>query len=290
MRSYTRLLIGAVSLLSLRGPVSAASVETRALINGREVDGWQAVESTVTAATVEGEPALVFRVPVDWSAGEPSYPIGWPRLQLSVPADQADWRGWEQLRLRVLARSSAGALPFRPLGVTIRSGAERGWWEEEVQRLPAGQWQEATFDLRRLPDPSQVRSVGIFISEDNYADQTVLDLAIARLELVRYTQPTLLELQPLASVAFVDAASLPLQVKVFGLRAGADAAIKVRLAQGRKVVADRQVRAGEGETQLTLALPRGLPSGQYLLSGSVGEQTLSASVTLVTSPWPEVKP
>ncbi len=287
MRPFRRLLL--VLLALPLSHLAAAQEERRALIDGRAVGGWQAEEATLAPSTVEGEPVLLFTVPVDWSAGEVNYPIGWPRISLSVPEDQRDWRGWEQLRLRVLARSSAGSLPFRPLGVTIRGGSERISWEDEVSALPVGQWQELTFDLRRLPDASDVRAVGVYISEDKYADKTTLAFALARLELVRYSQPTLVDLKPSASVAFADAKSLPLRITLLGLRGTATAPVELRLMKDGAAVAAQQAQAVEGETQLTFALPKDFSSGEYTLSGTAGGRTLSAPVRLVASPWQEVK-
>lgn len=289
MGAFRRSLFVLLALCALVVCHLAAAEERRALIDGRQVGEWRAEEATLAPSTVEGEPVLLFTVPVDWHAGEERYPVGWPRISLTVPPDQRDWRGWEQLRLRVLAHSSAGSLPFRPLGITIRSGTQRISWEDEVPALPVGQWREFTFDLRKLPDPSDVRAVGVYISEDKYADKTTLEFAIARLELVRYSQPTLVDLKPLAGIAFADANALPLQVTLLGLRGGATAPVELRLLRDGAAVTARQAQAGEGETPLSLALPADLSPGEYTLSGMAGGRTLSAPVKLVMSPWQEVK-
>jgi hypothetical protein len=289
MRVFRRSLFVMLALCALAVCHVAAAEERRALIDGREVGDWRAEEATLAPSTVAGEPVLLFTVPVDWHAGEANYPIGWPRISLTVPPDQRDWRGWEQLRLRVRAHSSAGSLPFRPLGITISSGSQRISWEEEVPALPVGQWREFTFDVRKLPDPSDVRAVGVYISEDKYADKTTLEFAIARLELVRYSEPTLVDLRPLAAVAFADARSLPLRVTLLGLRDRATAPVELRLMRGGAAVAARQAQAEEGETPLSFSLPADLSPGEYTLSGTAGGRTLSAPVKLVVSPWQEVK-
>ena len=101
-------------------------VERLVLIDGKTVNGWEAVESTLTPAVIQGTNALLFSVPVDWSTGEPNYPIGWPRIQMSLPAEMSDWRKWEQMRLRVYALTTRDPLPYRPLGVTV-SSADKQW-------------------------------------------------------------------------------------------------------------------------------------------------------------------
>jgi len=95
-----------LSLTALAAP-PREPIETRVLIDGKTTGGWQAVESALTTSRVDGMKVLLFRGPVDWHAGEPDYPIGWPRIATSLPPDQGDWRGWDQIRLRVLPRTCA---------------------------------------------------------------------------------------------------------------------------------------------------------------------------------------
>src|SRR5574340_942618 len=260
MRLGHRLSLLALAALCAVLPALAApsGLETRLLLDGQSVGAWQAVESTLTPAAVQGESALLFRVPVDWHGGEPNYPIGWPRIQRALPAADRDWRGWDQLRLRVLGRSSAGRFPFRPFGPTISSG-DRGGWERDVPELKADTWQDITLDLRDLPSPERVESQGLYISEDKYPDGTVLEFYLSRLELVRYTDPTLVEFAPVAAVASADEKSLPVRVKLDGLPRGQRPSVGLALLQGRKVLASTSTGAPAGETRLSLPLARSLP-------------------------------
>ncbi len=279
-----------LALLCVTPPrcATAARVETRVLLDGRGLGDWQAVEATLTATAAQGEPALLFRVPVDWHGGEPNYPIGWPRIQRQVPATEGDWRGWDQLHLRLLGHSSAGGLPFRPFGLTV-SGAGRGGWEREVPALKSDAWQGFSFDLSDLPSADRVRSQGLFISEDKYADGTTLEFFISRIELVRYTQPTLVDFAPVSGVAFADAPSLPVRVKLLGVPAGKTARVRLELRQGQRLLVGREAEAPRGETQLSLPLRRAYPTGQYTLLARLAGDSRAAPVRLVASPWQEVR-
>ncbi|MFB3883399.1 MAG: hypothetical protein ACE149_19200 [Armatimonadota bacterium] len=258
-----------------------------ALIDGQTVGGWVAVESSLVPDSMEGVSALLFTVPVDWKTGEPGYPIGWPRIQMSVLPGQGDWGGWEQLRLRIYALTDADPLPYRPVGVTI-SGEERGSsWERDVEGLRPGRWQEFAFDLSEVPALDRVRSVGIFISEDAYRDGERLRFYIAKLELVRYRRPTMVEMRPLASPAFADARALPVEVTMLGLPESGSAPVSLRLLRGGRVVARSEGSAERGATQLSLALPKGLAPGEYVLTASCEGGELTRGVTLVASPWEE---
>jgi hypothetical protein len=134
-----------------------------------------------------------------------------------------------------------------------------------------------------------VGSVTLSLARGRYADKTTLEFAIARLELLRYSQPTLLDLHPLVAVAFADAGSLPVQAKLLGLPAGATTPLELRLMKGAEAVASWRTQAQEGEMQLSFPLPGALSPVNYTVSGTAGGSTLSAPVRLVASPWQEVK-
>lgn len=263
--------------------------QTRVLIDGTSALGWNAVEGTLTPTTIDGEPAMLFRIPVDWHGGEANYPVGWPRIQTNYTEEQGDWRGWDLIRLRILPRSSTGSLPFRPLGITITS-QERGGWERDIPSLKYGEWQGVTFDLRDVVSPEKVRANGIFISEDKYADGTTLDFYISRLELVRYIRPTVVEFAPVASATFTDAKSLPIKIKMYGVPEGKTVPVQLALKREGKVIATSTVQVGNGETQLTLPLKKPVVPGEYSISAVVSGNARSVPIRFVTSPWQEVKP
>jgi hypothetical protein len=261
------------------------NVERLVLIDGKTLNGWEAVESTLSPAAVEGTPALLFSVPVDWRAGEPNYPIGWPRIQMSVPAEMSDWRKWERMRLRVYALTSRDPLPYRPLGVTVSSADRNVSWERDAEGLRTGEWRECTFDLRDVPERGRVRSIGVFVSEDAYLDGEKLSFYISDLELLRYTRPTLVGFDLLAAVAFADAKALPVAVKMLGLGEGETAPVALRLKEGDKMLAQADVLVPKDVTQISLPLPTGIGPGQYRLVASSGGEERARAVRLVSSPW-----
>jgi hypothetical protein len=286
---FTRVLLLSsllVCLLALAAPAStpADAIERLVLIDGKMADGWTAVESTLTPTAVEGVPALLFGVKVDWSAGEPDYPIGWPRIEMNVPVGRGDWRQWEQMRLKVYALTDRGPLPRRPLGVNVRTPVRNGW-EREAEELPAGQWREFTFDLRDIPERDKVESIGIFISEDAYPDGETLRFYISDLELIRYTKPTLAGSNLLAAVSFADSKALPLAVEMLGVKESASAPVLLRLMAGDRTLAQTEAHVPEGVTQVSLPLPAGLHPGEYTVVVSSGGRERSHPLKLVPSPW-----
>jgi hypothetical protein len=284
-------LLAALGVLCALAPMPCAAqpptddLERLVLIDGKTLTGWQATESSLTAATLDGVEAFRFALAVDWKSGEQNYPIGWPRISQEIRS--GDWRKWEQIHLRVLARTDAGPFPKEPLGVTISSEGRNAGWEKEAQPLQAGQWQDFTFDLRDLGNAGRVRSIGVFVSDASYADGAKLEFYISRLELLQYRQPTLMAFRPVARVAFADAKAVPLTVQMLGVAAGATAPVKIALTGEQGAIASHVAQAAEGETQLSLPLPGSLPPGEYTLTVSVGTRSLSERVKLIASPWQE---
>ncbi|MCJ7821720.1 MAG: hypothetical protein MUQ26_01340, partial [Armatimonadetes bacterium] len=116
------VLIAASAAPAQISPDSGKDVDTLVLIDGVTTDRWEAVEGTLTRAIRDGFHVFLFHVPVDWTAGEPDYPVGWPRLQPTLTEAERDWTGWEQLRLVVDAETTRDALPRLPLGIAVCTG------------------------------------------------------------------------------------------------------------------------------------------------------------------------
>jgi hypothetical protein len=285
------LLVVGLAVVAPRGSGAAPPTreETLPLLGASSTAEWQPEESTLTAASLGGIPALDFHVKVDWLTGEPNYPIGWPRVARYLPAELKDWRGWEQICYRVYATSDRGTLPPSALSLVIGTGNRNISWEKNADGLRPGAWREYTYDLTEIPYRDQVRMVEFAIAESEYHDGESLDFWISKLELVRFTRPTLVNLALESRVAFADQRAFPFTVKVLGVPAARTAPVQVSLQRAGKSVAAQQLKAGEGVTPLGFSLPRPLPPGQYRFVARVDDQALTADLTLVPSPWQEGK-
>ncbi len=283
-----RCLLG-MALCLLLGNVSATDagdVERWVLIGGRSVGEWAAVESTLSLATARGEDAFLFHVPVDWTAGEKDYPVGWPRIQMRVPDDRADWRQWEQLRLRLYVPAEGDPLPADPIGISLGTGDHHSSWGRNATGLRRGDWTEFAFELSDVPDADRVHSIGIFISESNYRHGATLRFYVSRLELVRHLKPTLVGLDSVPGVAFADAAAVSFRVKMLGVGSGT-AEIEIALRRGDATVSQTTARVVRGTTLVTLPLSSTARPGEYTLLARAGEKEISQPIRLVASPWQE---
>jgi hypothetical protein len=267
------------------GKASTPSLARLTLLDPRNPVGWQAVEATMSDVTVDGEPAILFRVPVDWYGGEKDYPIGWPRLQTDLTGERSDWSSWE-LRLRVRVTTEGEPLPRIPIGLTV-SAKGSAQWEKDVEGLPTDQWTDVFFDLSQVPGREAVQSIGLYISEDNYRHGMTVSFLISELALIRYTEPILTDLRVGASLAFADAASLPLTLEMLGLQLGNTDTVELMLIRDERAVSTTRAEAEEGWNQLSLPLPKNTLPGDYTLRVRHGDQMLERSVRLIASPWQE---
>jgi hypothetical protein len=263
--------------------------EALPLLDAASYAQWQAEEATFTPGATAGQPAWSFHIKVDWSTGEPNYPIGWPRVARHPQGKLADWRGWEQIRYRVYAAGDRGVLPDNALALVVGTGEKGISWEQNADGLRPGEWREYAYDLSAVPLRERVRYVEFAIAESEYHDGESLDFWIDSLELVRYTRPTLMDLSLESHTLFADQKTFAFTVQLFGVRAGQTVPVQVSLQRTGKTVATQQVRAGEGLTPLALSIPRTVPPGAYQIVVRLGDQTLRGELTLVSSPWQEAK-
>jgi hypothetical protein len=265
---------------------NAEDVERWVLIDGRTVGAWRATEATLSLATARGEDAFLFHVPVDWTAGEEDYPVGWPRINMGIPDDRVDWRRWEQFRLRVCVPAEGDPLPAEPIGISLGTGDHHSSWDKSAAGLQRGNWMEFAFDLSDVPDADRVHSLGVFISESNYRHGDTLDFYVSRLELVRYLKPTLVGFESVPGVAFADAAAVPFQVKMLGVGDGTTE-IEIGLKRGDATVSQATARVVRGTTLVSLPFFATVLPGEYTLVARSGEKEISRPIRLIASPWQE---
>ena len=279
------VLIAASAAPAQISPDSGKDVDTLILIDGVTTDRWEAVEGTLTRAIRDGFRVARFYVPVDWTAGEPDYPVGWPRLQPSLTEDERDWTRWEQIRIVVYAETTRDALPRLPLGISINTGEQNANWSRECEGLRKDEWGEFVFDLADLPLPDQVRSLSLYISDSEYRHGDTVTFSISRLELMRYRKPTLIGFRPVARIAFADEQVLGLTVRMLGIPTDATAPVEVLLTRGDGTLARHVTEVAQGTTRIAFPLPQGLAPATYSLVVSAAGRALSDTVQLVPSPW-----
>jgi hypothetical protein len=233
-------------------------------------------------------------VTVDHTAGEPRYPIGWPRISHSIPAGPSrDWSAWDALQIWIYTETSRAALPREPAVLILHNPDRAGAYVRPLSELRKGEWVEIRIPLAQIPRHRDIRLLQLSISEADYRHQDRLDFYIADLALLRYVRPVLLEFAPESAVAFADAGRLPVRFRLAGLPPGESAPVTCELRRGDRIAARSVMRAGRGPQRLVLDLEqsskteRGLPPGLYELTARVAGSRRPATgrVRLVESPW-----
>lgn len=285
---WALLMFAGMCLPQATAPATRDPIERLAIVDGNSAAGWEVTEGTLSPAAVQkNDPnlALLFRVPVDWKAGEAKYPIGWPRCWLRLPKDRQDWSKWDRLRVGVFTRTTREQLPSVPLTLIVSAGGRGSAWSCDLTGLKKDQWAEFVFPVEDIPGRDRVTEIKLPISESRYNHGDVVEFYIGCLELVRYTQPTLVGFEAGTKVAFADEPALPLHVEVLGVRPGEKAAVVINLQDGGRTVMAVTRELPAGRNRITVPLPKGLSAGQYQAVAKIGQQELSIPIRLVESPW-----
>lgn len=267
------------------------TLEQRIVFGPDSAPRWRAIESTVEASTAQtrtGAATLHWHVPVDYSAGEANYPIGWPRLNYALrDAATRDWSAWDYFEFWAYVATTRPTLPREPAGVAVQTPDKHSAYSRVLAELKQGEWVHVRIPVIELPRPHDVRAVQFHISESDYADGDALDFYLDGLALTRYAQPTLLAFAPETAVAFTDARTLAVTFQLAGIPAGQAVEMTCELRNRAGRAAEVTARASRGPQRIVLKLgDAGLPSGDYEVAARVpGGVEATARVRLVESPW-----
>ncbi|MBI4624076.1 MAG: hypothetical protein HY736_12785 [Verrucomicrobia bacterium] len=268
-----------------------SAMEKRVLIGPDSAREWSAAESTVEASAGRapgGKSALHWHITVDHLAGEPKYPIGWPRIQRGLKDTARDWSGWDFLLVRILTETSRAALPSEPVGLTLYTPDRNGALNRPLHELRKGEWTEIMIPLAQVPRHHDVRQLQFHIAEAKYRHQDQLDFYFDEVALLRYAEPTLLDFAAESAVMFADAPQIPVRFQLAGVQPEASVAVICELRREGRGAVRAEVTATRGTHRTLLDVKQAkLPSGEYELTARAanGSTVATANVRLVESPW-----
>lgn len=253
---------------------------------------WSPAESTLEASTVRtraNTPTLHWHITVDHTTGEPKYPIGWPRVSQAIPAGELrDWSQWDFLHFWVFTDTSRADLPQEPVGLGLHTPDKSSAFHRPLPELKKGQWIEFTIPIAQIARAADVRLIQFHIAESNYRHGDTLDFHLDDLSLLRYAQPTLLELSAERAVMFDDARLIPANFRLAGIKSGASIEVACELRRQGQVAARTTVKASRGSQRALLDVSHArLQPGDYeLVARAAGAaQSTTAKVRLVETPW-----
>lgn len=273
-------------------PADLSNLERLPLFDPAELKIWTTAESSVQASTDRTRgttPALHWHVTVDFNAGEPKYPIGWPRVLRNFPAGPLrDWSGWDYLHGWVYVATNREKLPGVPAGLGLHTPDRAGAYQRTLSELRANAWAEIRIPISQIPRAHDVRQIQFHIAEQNYRHGDQLDFYFSDLALFRHIAPKLLEFSPESSVLFSSVRDLSLRVQLTGSAPGQPVEISCALHAGERLIARESLRASRGVQVIAFELgSRNLPPGEYELRANLGRGTSPAIARfrLVESPW-----
>ncbi len=251
-------------------------------------DQWSPSEAEARSTdTVNGHPTLTFHIDVDHHAGEPKYPIGWPRMYMRKPND-IPWKDYDKFEFKVFTKTSSNRLPARAFNLKF-SGQPRINIDLSFgpKQLKLNEWIPFSMPTNKLGEITSFSSVGFFISEANYPDKEVLDFTFAEIRLVRssYCKITEMETQ---GVRYNTSPTLPVKITVFGPASDAARGIPFQIARGDKVLRLETLPVVRGNQTLQMDVSElNLTNGDYTLTAFPDnpDRKLTVSFKVIDSPF-----
>lgn len=248
--------------------MTEANKERLVLDDMRDVSGWNngsPVETKLSRSDRArgGKYSLLFANLIDHTKGEKNYPIGWPRTNKSlVKAKLTDWSTYDFFECWIYVDTSRPPLAATPMGIGFSHPGHRRRSSLPLRELQKDQWVHVVMPISKLDDPKHVEGLQFNISEADYKHGDRVDFFISGLELTRFAEPAVNQLDLQRRVVYAHQPWIVAGYSLVG-RKGMDA-IRAELAIGQAdaVVAKTAIPAArQGEIELRLARP--LAPGLY---------------------------
>jgi len=260
--------------------MTEANKERLVLDDMHDVSGWNngsPVETKLSRSDRArgGKYSLLFANVVDHTKGEKNYPIGWPRTNKSlVKAKLTDWSAYDFFECWIYVDTSRPSLPAVPMGLGFSHPGHRRRSSLQLRELKKDQWVHVVMPTGKLDDPKHVESLQFNISESDYKHGDRVDFYISGLELTRFAEPAVNQLDLQRRVVYAHQPWIVAGYSLVG-RKGMDR-VKAELAIGQGDMAAAKTaipaaRQGEIELRLTRPLAPGLYWAQLGLRDPAGK-------------------
>ncbi|MDD2600413.1 MAG: hypothetical protein PHO37_14520 [Kiritimatiellae bacterium] len=250
---------------------------------------WSPAECEVSVSPLQAweQPVLMMRIPVDYNAGEKLYPIGWPRMYLSLKSPEQVWSEYDRLEFQIRTEFSRSKLPKRPLIFHLYDQQGKSHFAT-LDMAAINEWRTVTLNLYDLGLPDAVVRLGFNINEADYQDQDLVVFHLGGFRLVRATAACLTEFSAVAPVIFCDSRVLPLEMVVEGPPAKLAGGIPVQLTGKDKNVLQHSIPVIRGRQIVNIPLGEvPLMPGPYSVSVFPDDPALKKTVEILvaSSPW-----
>ncbi len=250
---------------------------------------WYTAECTLEKNTEVVPPGAEFslrwHIDVDHTTGEPKYPIGWPRVGLSL-TPPVDWSGYDFLTFKVYGDTSREAFPTVAFGLTVDMPARPNQHALSFS-LAKREWRDITVPIEDLRYPKTIGRVGWHIGESNYSHLDKIDFYLADLKLGRYAAPQVMAMKPLEALVSTRPGYLVIDAQVAGVAEGAtvEGLLTVPGKGGQRQL---KIELRRGRQRLVAACPELAPGAAEVTLQVAGGATAKARIEVVTGPFEEV--
>ncbi len=244
-------------------------------------------ETSVSSRSADGHPCVRMHIPVDFSTGEKNYPIGWPRMYLTLKPDEQEWLEYDRFEFQLFTETKRASLPKHPLSLQVH-GACGQKKSVTLDLATIGASKAFTMNLSDLGMTGGIARLGFNISEADYCDKDVIDFHLGGFRLARATAAQVTQLKASCPALFCDSRVLPVEMLVEGPAEKVAAGIPIRLRKGDRTVLAKTVPVSRGCQTLYLPLTGAEPEpGAYTLAvwPDTPELRKEITVTLLSSPY-----
>ena len=238
---------------------------------------------------VNGHPALTFHIDVDHHAGEPQYPIGWPRMYMRKPND-IPWKKYDKLEFKVHTKISPATSSIPSTAFTMKfTGTPKKSVEIPfgTKNLKLNEWVQFSMPLSKIEEITSFGSSGFYICEAHYKDKDVLDFTFAEIRLVRSSLCKVTEMET-QGVRYNTNHTLPVKLTVFGPASDSARGVPFQIAKGDKVLRLETLPVVRGIQTINMDISElHLANGDYTLTAFPNnpDRTLTVSFKVIDSPF-----
>ncbi|NOY81130.1 MAG: hypothetical protein GXP31_09010 [Kiritimatiellaeota bacterium] len=287
------ILAGGLLRSTAAGIVVEGKEEILYLDGLAEPTRWRPAECTVTRAAqkfrAEGRPTLHLHIPVDYSAGEKQYPIGWPRMYCGLrKPDETDWTRFDRFEFMIYAEMSRPKPPSKPLTFQMLCPLRDTGYVHELTEIRLGRWVRIVVPIADKPNLERIATLGFNISESNYRDGDRLDFYVGAFRLVRSTECALSRVRILAPAIFQGRPDLPVELVVTGPPARVGRGIPFTIRRGKEALRREMLPVTRGRQVLHMGIAElDLSPGDYTLTAfdDDPEKRRTAHFKVVATPW-----
>lgn len=250
--------------------MTEANQERLLLDDMQDVSDWyngSPAETTLSSTdrhVKQGHRALLFANRVDYTKGEKSYPVGWPRTGKDLAkAKLTDWSGYDRFECWIYTETSRESLPKTPLGVGFYHGGHKQSSGFPLTEVKKDAWVKVVIPVARLADPKDVWRIQFHISEADYRHGDRVDFFIDAPALVRYVEPAVAELEPERRVVFSSERTVRARYKVAGYKGLDRTKVELSIGRGEGPPAAKASGRASRDGELAAPIARPLAPGTY---------------------------